>query len=126
MPSHMTFDSPKTSAKVRRFLYDALPDGCEGADLIGLNPVSQEVAKAEHSDSERRVFSLSSLFGEFDLYANVLACIWLQLTGLDEEPDPAQVLGNYRVFHDLAQASMLGAFSTLHDTGRIELGEGKK
>lgn len=121
MNSFMAFDSANTAAQVRRFLYDALPDGCEGAKCIGLFPSSSDVNQAEHKFSNLRVQAIEALGPDINLYSNVLSYIWLKLTGHDENDDPVVMMQGYQVFHDLALASMIGILASLNDSNKISV-----
>jgi hypothetical protein len=114
------FDSPRIAAKVRQFLYDALPDGCEAADLIGLPPISREVARAEHDSSDDRIAEVLHLIDDLHLYAQVLATVWIHIAGwCSEDADPYQVITQHQTMANFALSAMVGTLAALNDDGRI-------
>lgn len=115
--SELTFTD---ASKIRRFVYDASPDGCVAADIIELPPVSDDVAEHEHKSSDQRIEMVEHLFEELDVFATVQSSIFLRLTGLCDSP-MADMMGE--VFYDCAMGSMLGALTTLMDGGLISLGQ---
>jgi hypothetical protein len=128
MSSKIEFTDPNLIAKVRRFIYDATPDGCRSSDSLSLPPVSPDVAALEHDASNERVRFVLEQPGFLyttGVYASVLASLWLQNIEGADEAEPQLIWETYNLFHNLAMAAMCGSISSLVNDNIIKFVEEK-
>lgn len=118
---HIVHEDVPMSTLVRWFIYDtALAEENKIADLLGLNPVSEEGEAMEISESDTRLENIELLMpfleNMADISANVLATIQMS-EAEDATIQDLELMS--RVYKVLAISSLIGTFSIATRLGII-------
>jgi hypothetical protein len=110
---------------MREIIYDSMMQPTEGiATLMGLPPVSSEVADMEEQASETRLSNISELIPFIDAHADIAAKIATSAYMLDEENKEEMSEENLEqlttLFRMVSLAASLSCVSTLNNIGLIE------
>lgn len=113
------------SVLMREIVYDAMLTPTEGiADLMGLPPISDEVAEMEEQASHDRLSNISKLLPFIDAHADIVAKIATSAYILDEEND--EDMGKEQIdqlnylFKMVSLSAAVSCVSTLVNIGLIE------
>jgi hypothetical protein len=118
---HIVHEDVPLSTIVRWFIYDtALAEENKIADLLGLNPVSEEGEVMERTESDYRLDNIELLMPFLeqmaDISANVLATVQMSESEEATEEDLDLMARVYKV---LAISSLIGTFSIATRLGII-------
>lgn len=110
---------------MREIIYDAMLTPTEGiADLMGLPPISSEVAEMEEQASQDRLSNIAALLPFIDAHADIAAKIATSAYMLDEENaediTQEQLDQLNHLFRMVALSSAVSCVSTLANIGLIE------
>jgi hypothetical protein len=110
---------------MREIIYDSMLTPTEGiANLMGLPPISPEVADMEEQASESRLSNIAELIPFIDAHADIAAKIATSAYMLDEENKDDFSEENLdqlnTLFRMIALSSSLSCVSTLNNIGLIE------
>jgi len=113
------------SVLMREIVYDAMLTPTEGiADLMGLPPISDEVAEMEEQASHDRLSNISELLPFIDAHADIVAKIATSAYILDEENDESmskeQIDQLNHLFKMVSLSAAVSCVSTLANIGLIE------
>lgn len=113
------------SVLMRQIVYDAMLSPTEGiAEMMGLPPISDEVADMEQEAHETRLGNIAGLLPFIDAHAEILAKIATAAYTLDNESSEAPPAGGLEMLNGLfrmvALASSVSCVSTLKEIGLIE------
>jgi len=113
------------SVLMREIVYDAMLTPTEGiADLMGLPPISDEVAEMEEQASHDRLSNISELLPFIDAHADIVAKIATSAYILDEENDESmgkeQIDQLHHLFKMVSLSAAVSCVSTLANIGLIE------
>jgi hypothetical protein len=113
------------SVLMRQIVYDAMLSPTEGiAEMMGLPPISDEVADMEQEAHETRLSNIAGLLPFIDAHAEILAKIATAAYTLDNELPEEIPVNGLEVLNDLfkmvALASSVSCVSTLKNIGLIE------
>lgn len=110
---------------MREIVYDAMLTPTEGiADLMGLPPISDEVAEMEEQASHDRLSNISELLPFIDAHADIVAKIATSAYILDE--DNNEDMGKEQIdqlnylFRMVSLSAAVSCVSTLVNIGLIE------
>lgn len=113
------------SVLMREIVYDAMLTPTEGiADLMGLSPISDEVAEMEEQASHDRLSNISELLPFIDAHADIVAKIATSAYILDEDND--EDMGKEQIdqlnylFRMVSLSAAVSCVSTLVNIGLIE------
>jgi hypothetical protein len=112
------------SVLMRQIVYDAMLTPTEGiAEMMGLPPISDEVADMEQEAHETRLGKIAGLLPFIDAHAEILAKIATAAYTLDHDFDeriPEEGLDQLsELFKMVALASSVSCVSTLNNIGLI-------
>jgi len=109
---------------VRKAIYDTMLTPSEGiAELLGLSPISTEVAEMEERASEERLEKIGALIPFIDSHAGIAAQIAVAAyvleneDAVDTDEDIEKMTGLFKV---IALSSAISSISALVDIGLIE------
>lgn len=110
---------------MREIIYDAMLTPTEGiAELMGLPPISSEVADMEEQASQDRLSNISGLIPFIDAHADIAAKIATSAYMLDEDNNedmtPEQVDQLNHLFRMVSLSAAVSCVSTLANIGLIE------
>ncbi len=114
------------SVLMRQIVYDSMLTPTEGiAEMMGLPPVSDDVADMEQQAHETRLSNVAGLLPFIDAHADILAKIATSAYMLDnpepEEELPIEAVSKLNeLFRMVALASSVSCVSTLKEIGLIE------
>jgi len=113
------------SVLMRQIVYDTMLTPTEGiAEMMGLPPISDEVADMEEDAHELRLSNIAGLLPFIDAHAEILAKIATAAYTLDNELPEELPVDGLNVLSDLfkmvALASSVSCVSTLKNIGLIE------
>ena len=114
------------SVLMRQIVYDAMLTPTEGiAEMMGLPPISDEVAEMEEDAHQDRLSKISALLPFIDAHADILAQVATSAYMLDADKEKAEVplegLDHLnQLFRMVALASSVSCVSTLSNIGLIE------
>ena len=113
------------SVLMRQIVYDTMLTPTEGiAEMMGLPPISDEVADMEEEAHELRLGSIAGLLPFIDAHSEILAKIATAAYTLDNELPEELPVDGLSVLSDLfkmvALASSVSCVSTLKNIGLIE------
>jgi hypothetical protein len=113
------------SVLMRQIVYDTMLTPTEGiAEMMGLPPISDEVADMEEDAHELRLSNISGLLPFIDAHSEILAKIATAAYTLDNELPEELPVDGLSVLSDLfkmvALASSVSCVSTLKNIGLIE------
>ena len=124
-------DIPVTDI-ARWFIYDTgVGDPTEMANVLGMNPDSEEGQEKQEQDSEARLSQISYLMPFIDLMADIVAdsITGVQIQKIKEEnPDDVEEIERestsmHMMYKVLGMTSIIGAFSAAMEIGLISDGE---
>lgn len=124
-------DIPVTDI-ARWFIYDTgVGDPTEMANILGMNPDSEEGQEKQEEDSEARLSQIAYLMPFIDLMADIVAdsVTGVQIQKVKEEnPDDAEEIERestsmHLMYKVLGMTSIIGAFSAAMEIGLISDGE---
>jgi hypothetical protein len=113
------------SVLMRQIVYDAMLTPTEGiAEMMGLPPISDEVAEMEEEAHQDRLSNIAALLPFIDAHADILAQVATAAYMLDAEnagefPEDGMDQLN-QLFRMVALASSVSCVSTLANIGLIE------
>jgi hypothetical protein len=113
------------SVLMRQIVYDAMLTPTEGiAEMMGLPPISDDVAEMEEEAHQDRLSNIAALLPFIDAHADILAQVATAAYMLDAEkegefPDDGLEQLN-QLFRMVALASSVSCVSTLSNIGLIE------
>lgn len=110
---------------MREIIYDAMLTPTEGiAELMGLPPISSEVAEMEEQASQDRLSGIAGLLPFIDAHADIAAKIATSAYMLDEENNedmsPDQIEQLNHLFRMVSLSAAVSCVSTLANIGLIE------
>lgn len=114
------------SVLMRQIVYDSMLTPTEGiAEMLGLPPISDDVADMEQQAHEDRLGNVAGLLPFIDAHADILAKIATAAYTLDssmsEENVPQEAMSELtQLFRMVALASSVSCVSTLKEIGLIE------
>ena len=113
------------SVLMRQIVYDAMLSPTEGiAEMMGLPPISDEVADMEQEAHETRLSNIAGLLPFIDAHAEILAKVATAAYTLDNDLPEEVPAGGLEMLNDLfkmvALASSVSCVSTLKNIGLIE------
>ena len=113
------------SVLMRQIVYDAMLTPTEEiAEMMGLPPISDEVAQMEEEAHQDRLSSIAALLPFIDAHADILAQVATSAYLLDADKDeevPLEGLDHLnQLFRMVALASSVSCVSTLSNIGLIE------
>lgn len=113
------------SVLMRQIVYDAMLTPTEGiAEMMGLPPISDDVAEMEEEAHQDRLSNIAALLPFIDAHADILAQVASAAYMLDAEKDgefPTDGLEQLnQLFRMVALASSVSCVSTLSNIGLIE------
>jgi hypothetical protein len=113
------------SVLMRQIVYDAMLTPTEGiAEMMGLPPISDEVAEMEEEAHQDRLSNIAALLPFIDAHADILAQVATAAYMLDAEnagefPEDGMDQLN-QLFRMVALASSVSCVSTLSNIGLID------
>ena len=113
------------SVLMRQIVYDTMLSPTEGiADMMGLPPISDEVADMEEEAHETRLGNIAGLLPFIDAHAEIMAKIATAAYTLDNDLPEEVPAGGLEMLSDLfkmvALASSVSCVSTLKNIGLID------
>jgi hypothetical protein len=110
---------------MRQIVYDTMLTPTEGiAEMMGLPPISDEVADMEEEAHETRLGNIAGLLPFIDAHAEILAKIATAAYTLDNDLPEEVPAGGMEMLSDLfkmvALASSVSCVSTLKNIGLID------
>ena len=113
------------SVLMRQIVYDAMLSPTEGiAEMMGLPPISDEVADMEQEAHEIRLGNIAGLLQFIDAHAEILAKVATAAYTLDNDLPEEVPAGGLEMLNELfkmvALASSVSCVSTLKNIGLIE------
>lgn len=114
------------SVLMRQIVYDSMLTPTEGiAEMLGLPPVSDDVADMEQQAHEDRLGNVAGLLPFVDAHADIMAKIAIAAYTLDNptqgEEVPQEAMSELsQLFRMIALASSVSCISTLKEIGLIE------
>lgn len=113
------------SVLMRQIVYDAMLSPTEGiAEMMGLPPISDEVADMEQEAHETRLGNIAGLLPFIDAHAEILAKVATAAYTLDNDLPEEVPAGGLEMLNELfkmvALASSVSCVSTLKNIGLIE------
>jgi hypothetical protein len=113
------------SVLMRQIVYDAMLSPTEGiAEMMGLPPISDEVADMEQEAHETRLSNIAGLLPFIDAHAEILAKVATAAYTLDNDLPEEVPAGGLDMLNELfkmvALASSVSCVSTLKNIGLIE------
>ena len=113
------------SVLMRQIVYDAMLSPTEGiAEMMGLPPISDEVADMEQEAHETRLSNIAGLLPFIDAHAEILAKVATAAYTLDNDLPEEVPAGGLEMLNELfkmvALASSVSCVSTLKNIGLIE------
>ena len=110
---------------MREIIYDSMMNPTEDiANLMGLPPISPEVADMEEQASESRLSNIAELIPFIDAHADIAAKIATSAYMLDEENKEDMSQENLEqlttLFRMVSLAASISCVSTLNNIGLIE------
>jgi hypothetical protein len=122
----LTVTQVPLSVLMRQIVYDAMLTPTEGiAEMMGLPPISDEVAEMEEDAHQDRLSKIAALLPFIDAHADILAQVATSAYMLDADKEEAEVplegLDHLnQLFRMVALASSVSCVSTLANIGLIE------
>ncbi len=114
------------SVLMRQIVYDAMLTPTEGiAEIMGLPPISDEVADMEQEAHEVRLGNIAGLLPFIDAHAEILAKVATAAYTLDHSTEFENIPENgldqlSNLFKMIALASSVSCVSTLNNIGLID------
>lgn len=114
---------------IRQAIYDTMLEPAEGiADVMGLPPISDEVADMEADASQERLERFANLIPFIDSHSDIASRIAAAAYALDEDGDDVNVFNLheddyekiYSLFKIVALSSSISCISTLFNLNLIE------
>jgi hypothetical protein len=114
---------------IRQAIYDTMLEPAEGiADVMGLPPISDEVADMEADASQERLERFANLIPFIDSHSDIASRIAAAAYALDDDNDDTNVLNLheddyekiYSLFKIVALSSSISCISTLFNLNLIE------
>jgi hypothetical protein len=112
---------------IRQVIYDSMLEPSEGiAEIMGLPPISDEVAEMEVEDSQKRLERFSKLLPFIDSHSDMASRICAAAYAIEDEEDSLSSLGDVDIdnvtslFKVVAISSTISCISTLFNLGLIE------
>lgn len=112
---------------IRQVIYDSMLEPSEGiAEIMGLPPISDEVAEMEVEDSQKRLERFSKLLPFIDSHSDMTSRICAAAYAIEDEEDSLSSLGDVDIdnvtslFKVVAISSTISCISTLFNLGLIE------
>ena len=114
---------------IRQAIYDTMLEPAEGiADVMGLPPISDEVADMEADASQERLERFANLIPFIDSHSDIASRIAAAAYALDDDNDDTNVFNLheddyekiYSLFKIVALSSSISCISTLFNLNLIE------
>jgi hypothetical protein len=114
---------------IRQAIYDTMLEPAEGiADVMGLPPISDEVADMEADASQERLERFANLIPFIDSHSDIASRIAAAAYALDDDNDDTNVFNIheddyekiYSLFKIVALSSSISCISTLFNLNLIE------
>jgi len=127
---HIRIDHPTLPVLIRQVIYDTmLMPAEEIACIMGLPPISDDVAEMEERESQKRLERFATLIPFIDSHADIAAKIAASAYMIEDEEEEYEELGKLgiedieqltRLFRLVALSSSVSCVSTLLNLGLIK------